>query len=128
MNRSEIEFFKSTIDFSKKNKRKKRKRKKELKKEILTTEYFDKFKIIAKYLTTLQKSSKMTRKKFRKFKKKTLSFKIQEEHFFRRNNKNILMRQVINSLEKRLQILTALHDKSDHREKKEIYRRVIDRY
>ena len=68
----------------------------------------------------------MTRKKFKKFKKKTLNFKIQEEHFFRQNSKNIFMRQMMNSLEERLQILTALHDKSDHREKEEIYRPVID--
>ena len=83
-------------------------------KKILTAKYFDKSKTIAKYLTTLQKSSKMTKKKFRKFKKKTLNFKIQEEHFLRRNSKNILMRRVMNSLEERLQILTALHDESDH--------------
>ena len=68
----------------------------------------------------------MTKKEFKKFKKKALNFKIQEEHFFCRNSKNILMRRVMNSLEKRLQILTALHDEFDHREKKETYRRVID--
>ena len=59
------------------------KEEKKSKKEILTAEYFDKSKTIAKYLTTLRKSSKMTRKKFRKFKKKALNFKIQEEHFLR---------------------------------------------
>ena len=59
------------------------KEEKKSKKEILTAEYFDKFKTITKYLTTLQKSSKMTRKKFKKFKKKVLNFKIQEEYLFR---------------------------------------------
>ena len=105
---------------------KKEKKKKELKKEISTTKYFDKFKTIIKYLTTLRKSSKMTRKEFKKFKKETLNFKIQKEHLFCRNSKNILMRRVMNLFEKRLRILTTLHDKFNHREKKEIYRRVTN--
>ena len=114
-----------SISIKKANEERKKEEKK-LKKRILTTKYFDKFKAIVKYLTTLQKSSKMTKKELRKLKKKTLNFKIQEEHLFCRNNKNILMRRVIDSLEKRFRILTALHDKSDHREKKETYRQITN--
>ena len=71
------------------------------KERILKNEYFDKSKEIARYLITLQKSSEMNTKKFRKWKTDVFKFKIQNRHFFRRNSKNIFMRRVINNFEKK---------------------------
>jgi hypothetical protein len=95
---------------------------------ILIFEYFEKSQKIIVYLFTLRKLSEMSLKKFNKFKKKVLRFKLQKDQFFRRNSKNVFMRRVIDDLEKRQRILKQLHDESDHRDKKNIYKKIIDRY
>ncbi len=95
---------------------------------ILTSEYFEKSQKIVVYLFTLRKSSEMSLKEFNKFKKKALKFKFQRNQFFRRNSKNVLMRRVIDDFEKRQRILKHLHNESDHRDKKNIYKRIADRY
>jgi hypothetical protein len=95
---------------------------------ILTFEYFEKSLKIVVYLFTLRKFFEMSLKEFNKFKKKILKFKLQRNQFFRRNSKNVSMRRVIDDLEERQRILKQFHDESDHRDKKNIYRRIIDRY
>ncbi len=72
---------------------------------ILIFEYFEKSQKIIVYLFTLRKSSEMSLKKFNKFKKKILRFKLQKDQFFRRNSKNVFMRRVIDDLEERQRIL-----------------------
>jgi hypothetical protein len=83
---------------------------------ILIFEYSEKSQKIVVYLYTLRKSFEMSLKEFNKFKKKVLRFKLQKNQFFRRNSKNILMRKMIDDLEKRQRILKQLHDESDHRD------------
>jgi hypothetical protein len=95
---------------------------------ILISEYFEKSQKIVVYLFTLRKSSEMTLKEFNKFKKKVLRFKLQKNQLFRRNSKNVLMKRVVDDLEKRQRILKQFHDENDHRDKENIYRRIIDRY
>ncbi len=95
---------------------------------ILIFEYFEKSQKIVVYLFTLRKSFEMSLKKFNKFKKKVLKFKLQRDQFFRRNSKNVFMRRVIDDFEKRQRILKQLHDENDHRNKKDIYKRITDRY
>jgi hypothetical protein len=95
---------------------------------ILISEYFEKSQKIVVYLFTLRKSSEMSLKKFNKFKKKILKFKLQRNQFFRRNSKNVSMRRVIDDLEERQRILKQFHDESDHRDKENIYKRIINRY
>ncbi len=95
---------------------------------ILTSEYFEKSQKIVVYLFTLRKFSEMSLKKFNKFKKKVFKFKLQKDQFFRRNSKNVSMRRMIDDLEKRQRILKQFHDESDHRNKKNIYKKIIDRY
>jgi hypothetical protein len=95
---------------------------------ILISEYSEKSQKIAVYLFTLRKSSEMTLKEFNKFKKKILRFKFQKNQFFRRNSKNVSMRRVIDDLDERQRILKQLHDENDHRDKENIYKRIIDRY
>ncbi len=70
----------------------------------------------------------MSLKEFNKFEKKALRFKLQKDQFFRRNSKNVFMRQMIDDLEKRQRILKQFHDESDHRDRKNIYKRIINRY
>jgi hypothetical protein len=95
---------------------------------ILICEYFEKSQKIVVYLFTLRKSLEMSLKEFNKFKKKALRFKLQKDQLFRRNSKNVLMRRVIDDFEERQRILKQLHDESDHRDKKDTYRRIADRY
>ncbi len=95
---------------------------------ILTSEYFEKSQKIVVYLFTLRKSSEMSLKEFNKFKKKVFRFKLQRNQLFRRNSKNVFMKRVIDNFEKRQRILKHLHDESDHRDKKNTYKRIIDRY
>jgi predicted metal-binding transcription factor (methanogenesis marker protein 9) len=95
---------------------------------ILTFEYFEKSQKIVVYLFTLRKSSEMSLKEFNKFKKKVLRFKLQKDQFFRRNSKNVFIKRVIDDFEKRQRILKQFHDENDHRNKKNIYKRIIDRY
>ncbi len=95
---------------------------------ILASEYFEKSQKIVVYMFKLRKSSEMSLKEFNKFKKKALRFKLQRNQLFRRNSKNVLMRRVIDDLEERQRILKQLHDESDHRNKKDTYKRIINRY
>jgi hypothetical protein len=95
---------------------------------ILIFEYSEKSRKIVVYLFTLRKSSEMTLKEFNKFKKKVLRFKLQKDQFFRRNSKNVFMKRVIDDLEKRQRILKQFHDENDHRNKENIYKKIIDRY
>ena len=83
---------------------------------------------IAIYFITLQKSASMTTKKFNKFKKEVLRFKIQNNHLFRRNNKNVSLKRIVDNLEERKQIMKTLHDESDHRDREETYKKIVDRY
>jgi hypothetical protein len=69
----------------------------------------------------------MSLKKFNKFKKKVFKFKLQKDQLFRRNLKNVLMKRMIDDFEERQQILKQLHDEKNHRDKEDIYRRIIDR-
>jgi hypothetical protein len=95
---------------------------------ILIFEYFEKSQKIVVYLFTLRKFSEMSLKKFNKFKKKILKFKLQRNQFFRRNSKNVFMRQVIDDFEERQRILKQFHDENDHQDRKNIFKRIIDRY
>ncbi len=95
---------------------------------ILIFEYFEKSQKIVVYLFTLRKFSEMSLKEFNKFKKKVLRFKLQKNQFFRRNSKNVFMKRVIDDFEKRQRILKLFHDESDHWDKKDTYKRIINRY
>jgi hypothetical protein len=95
---------------------------------ILISEYFEKSQKIVVYLFTLRKFSEMSLKKFNKFKKKIFKFKLQKDQFFRRNSKNVFMKKIIDDFEERQRILKQFHDENDHRNKKNIYKKIIDRY
>ena len=83
---------------------------------------------IIRYFTTLRRLSKLITKKFRKFKDYALKFIIRDKDLFRRVSKNISLRQVINNTENWISILYVLYKNYNYREKKDIYRRVTNRY
>ncbi len=95
---------------------------------ILIFEYFEKSQKNVVYLFTLRKFFEMLLKELNKFKKKALKFKLQKNQFFCRNSKKIFMKRIIDDFEKRQRILKQFHDENDHRDKKNIYKRIIDRY
>ena len=76
----------------------------------------------------LKKSERMSRKKFNIFKTKTMRYKIQNDHFFRKNSKNLSLRKIIDAFENRLRIIHQLHDETDHKKRESIYRRIANRY
>ena len=96
--------------------------------QFLKNEYFEKSQKIAHYLITLARFSHLNRKKFRKFKNWVLQFLIRDRHLFKQVNKNVLLQKVINKTENQVIILKQLYDENEHRGRKEIYRRVINKY
>jgi hypothetical protein len=70
----------------------------------------------------------MNQKKFNKFKKKALKFKLQSDQFFRRNSKNVLLKRIVDDLKEQQLILKQYHDESDHRDKKKTHQKIVDRY
>jgi hypothetical protein len=70
----------------------------------------------------------MTVKEFRVFKNEILRFRVEREHLFRRNSKNVSSRRIVNRLKDRFRIIQKLHDESEHRDREDIYRRITDRY
>ena len=79
-------------------------------------------------MITLTRPNHLNRKKFRKFKNWALQFLVRDRHLFKRVNKNVLLRKVINKTENQAIILKQLHDESEHRGRKEIYWRMTDKY
>jgi hypothetical protein len=95
---------------------------------VLNVSYSNKSQKIIIYLTFLRRSIEMTVKEFRIFKNEILRFRVEREHLFRRNSKNVSSRRIVNQLKDRFRIIQKLHDESEHRDKKNIYRRIADRY
>ena len=98
------------------------------KKLVLKDSYSNHLRIIAKYLITLFRFFDMITKEFRKFKLKTLKFLIWDKHLFRRIIKTKSLQRVIDRQKNRDRILQKLHDESEHKDRKETYRKIIERY
>ena len=96
--------------------------------KVLKAGYSDKSERIAAFLTSLQKPVGLNRKEFRAFKSEALRYRVQDGHLYRRNSKNVPSRRVIDSDERKLEILKQLHDESGHRGREGTYRRIADRY
>ena len=96
--------------------------------QSLKNEYSEKFQRIVHYLITLARPNHLNRKKFRKFKNWALQFLVRDRHLFKRVNKNVLLRKIIDKTENQVIILKQLHNKDEHRKREEIYRRMINKY
>ena len=53
---------------------------------------------------------------------------VQEKKLFRRNNKNVPIRRVVDDNKERHEIMEKLHDESGHKGREGTYRRNADRY
>ena len=96
--------------------------------QFLKNEYFKKFQRIVHYLITLVRFSHLNRKKFRKFKNWALQFLVRDKYLFKQINRNLSLWRVIDKAKNQIIILKQLHDENEHRERKEIYRRVTNKY
>ena len=96
--------------------------------EPLEAGYSEKSRQIATYLTSLRRPPEMGRKEFQKFKKEAIRYCVRERHLFRRNNKNVPMRRVVDDDKERQEIIEQLHDESGHKGREGTYRRIADRY
>ena len=99
-----------------------------LNKRVPLSEYSNESKRIAVWLIILSKPVNINIKQFLKFKMHTLKHLIRKKHLFRRINKNVFMRRMINDRTIKTQILEAMHKKSDHRKKKRIYQKIATKY
>ena len=97
-------------------------------KQFLKNEYSKKFQRIIHYLITLARSNHLDRKKFHKFKNWVLQFLVRDRHLFKQINKNVLLWKVIDKAENQIIMIKQFHDESEHRGRKEIYRRVTNKY
>ena len=96
--------------------------------QFLKNEYSEEFQKIIHYLITLTRSNHLNRKKFRKFKNWTLQFLVRDRHLFKRVNRNVLLWKIIDKRENQAIILKQFHNENEYRGRKEIYRRVMNKY
>ena len=95
---------------------------------FLKDEYSKNLQRIVRYFITLFWLNEMNRKKLCKFKNWTLQFLVRDKHLFKRVNKNVLLRKVIDDAKDQIIILEQFHDKNEHRGREEIYRRMTNKY
>jgi hypothetical protein len=95
---------------------------------ILNASYSNKSQKITIYLTSLRRSIEMIVKEFQVFKNEILRFRVEREHLFRRNSKNVSSRRIVNRLKDKFRIIQKLHDESEHQDRENIYRRIANRY
>ena len=62
----------------------------------------------------------MNIKQFLKFKMHAFKHLIRKKHLFRRMNKNVFMRRMIDDRIIKTQILETMHEKSDHKKKENL--------
>ena len=53
---------------------------------------------------------------------------IRDKQLFKRTNKNVFFKRVIDETENQQKILEQLHDEDEYKSRENIYRRVADRY
>ena len=98
------------------------------KKLSLKRSYSEKSQRIARYLIILIWFNEMNRKIFRKFKSWALQFLIRDKQLFKRVNKNVFFKRIVDEIKDQQKILKQLHDEDGHKNWKNIYWRVTDRY
>ena len=96
--------------------------------KILLFEYSNESKRITVWLIILNKSANINIKQFLNFKMYAFKHLIWKKHLFRQMNKNVSMRRMIDDQAIKTQILEAMHEKSDHKEKKKTYQKIATKY
>lgn len=88
---------------------------------ILVDNYLDCYRKIATYLTTLRQSPEIDIKEFNAFKKKGMKFKVQDNHLFCQNSKNVLIHRVFDDPVERQTIFQQLHNQSRYEKQEGTY-------
>lgn len=70
----------------------------------------------------------MNAKEFNTFKKKPVKFKVENNHFFRRNSRSMPIRQVFDDPKEQQIIFQQFHDKRGNKAREKIYQQVVSRY
>jgi hypothetical protein len=83
---------------------------------------------IAKYLTTLQRPTRLNKTKFRSFKRKALQYTVIDSNLYQRARKGIPQRLVVNTNDRKAKILKELHKEFEHKGRESTYQRVADCY
>ena len=71
----------------------------------------------------LRKFTNINIKQFLKFKIHVFKHSIRKKHLFRRMNKNVFMRQIIDDLTIKTQIFKAIHKKFNHKKTKKFIKK-----
>ena len=83
---------------------------------------------LAWFLTTLKKPVGMSRVEFRALKREATKYSVRDRQLWRNATKAFLPRLVIDSEERRTELLGALHDEVGHRGRESTYARLAARY
>ena len=97
-------------------------------KDLLEDGYSDESWQIAQYLTTLKKPEGLSRTEFRSFKRNALQYAVLDGNLYRRAGKHVPQRLVIDSDERKAEILKELHNDCSHNGRESTYRQVADQY
>ena len=92
--------------------------------QVLEAEYSEESIRIATFLTTLQKPAGMNSKEYRNFKKKALHYTVLNHQLWKKRNKNLPMRLVVDAEGKKAEILRATHDELGHKGRESTYGRI----
>ena len=84
--------------------------------------------LIAEYLQTLRRPDQVERADFREFKTRASNYMVKGKVLFRRANKGLPVRRVIDSEAERHKILESLHDATGHKGRESTYQKVAERY
>jgi len=74
----------------------------------------------------LLRRSNINQKNFRKFKNYIFYFLVKEKRLFRKINKNISLRKIVNRTKDKNRIVKSLHNKNNYKKRKNIYRRIAN--
>ena len=57
-----------------------------------------------------------------------MQFLIRDKQLFKHANKNVFFKRIIDEIENQQKILKQLHDENEHKNRENVYRRVINKY
>jgi hypothetical protein len=96
--------------------------------DLLINRYSENSWRIAKYLTTLQRPVELNKNEFQSFKQRALQYAVMDSNLYQRARKGIPQRLVINTEDRKAEILKGLHKELRHKGRESTYQRVTNRY
>jgi hypothetical protein len=83
---------------------------------------------IATYLISLRRPPDIDKKEYRNFKRKALQYTVRNHQLWKRANKNLPMRLVVDDEAKKAEVLKAMHDDLGHKGRESTYGLISTRY